>query len=228
MTPPQNFTALKGLTGECQRGPGNAGEDNSGARAVKTADAGPFHLRESWVMARLGIRDKEVQRVLRQKALVEGEHWMRDKNRIMYSAAAQAVLAQHIRICPQDASASADHHPSPSAHHTPHAAANPQALRAISDPSRLIEGPQKRPQLLQVIRSRGFANNHVLLCLLPGDPNPRNFQTVRVRDNRNFVPGTKTGRILAVHEHGNLWAFAGNPDSAKNDTPRCPRFKGKW
>jgi hypothetical protein len=62
---------------------------------------------------------------------------------------------------------------------------------------------------------------------LQSAPKTDPVQIVRVRDNRNFIPGTKTGVVLAIHEQGRIWQFAGNPD-APVPVARCPRWKGKW
>lgn len=55
-------------------------------------------------------------------------------------------------------------------------------------------------------------NPRLLLCELKDTPQA---QRVRVRDNRNFLPGMV---LKAVHENSDLWTLA----------QRLPRWRGKW
>jgi len=159
-------------------------------------------------MRRLGCYEPEQQRELRHRLLTEGVHWARVKNRVIYSEAAELLLMAHFGLGTRGG-------------------AIPLQSSPITCPSRLLESAdsKKRPVLLEVVRSHELANRHVLICRLPGS---QSLVTVQVRDNRNFVPGSATGRILAVHVTNYLWAFAGNPTSPNNSLPRCPRWKGKW
>jgi hypothetical protein len=182
-----------------------------------------FDRWERHVMARLGISDRDLQREMRSKLLVEGDDWLLQKNRILYSALAEEKLAHHLSNLPQGDLPHANHTPS---EQKPLPGGNTDAPLPIA--RHVSEFSVKKTERLTVLKP-GFIlkNHHVLECRLENAPKTDPVQIVRVRDNRNFIPGTKTGVVLAIHEHGRIWQFAGNPD-APVPVARCPRWKGKW
>jgi len=177
-------------------------------------------------MARLGIRDRDVQREFRRTLLTEGDDWVHQKNRILYSESAEHKIAHHLHKLAQEPSDLPQDTHSPE---KPRNGASAEAHAPIVDPVRLLEFPEfKKPQRLIVIRPGShLKNSHVLECRLEGASQSAPVQFVRVADNRHFLPGTATGVVLAFHDHGNVWKFAGNPAAAE-PVPRCPRWKGKW
>ena len=144
--------------------------------------------------------------------------------RVCLTKNAVAKLAEHLKLFPVRAAAIL------AAQKTAPPPDDPSQKNAPPAPAHALDGGT--PPVFQrlLVARTGVKNRRVLLCVLPGgDPtNPRDLQTVRVRDNIHFIPKTPTGEILARHISGNLWEFAGNPRATTHDAPRCPRWRGKW
>jgi hypothetical protein len=186
----------------------------------------PEPIWERIAMCRLGVRDRAEHRRLRRDVLEEGRDYWTEKGRVVYAQTAIAKIAAHLAAC---AAQSHGRTSTPSAAETAQGSASQAGTQAISDPKRLIEWPAtRRPHVLEVVRSTDLKNRQVLLARFPGDPDPNNLQTVRVRDHSNFIPGSATGRILAQHVANGYWLFAGNPATPDAPFPRCPRWRGKW
>lgn len=195
-------------------GTGPAGGDEiAPAQKKDAADSTSALEWEQRVMWSLGIRDRDVMRELRTAHLCEGTDWVKQSNRILYTASGRIKIAQAV------ADASDQHQTAPHPQNAPSApVAEALAIIKTAAPTRrllVVSCPQHNP--------------YIILCRLPdSDPAETYRFVVRVRDNRHFVPGTATGEIWARHLHGNVWEYAGNPQSEPTEYPRCPRFRGRW
>lgn len=171
-----------------------------------------FNHWETRVMARLGIRDRDVMRALRTEHLTERVDWMLVRGRVCLNEEGVEKIAAAVKSAPPT--------PTPA----------PNGI-IITDARRLLpeRAGSQLPKVFTVVKPAAW-NIHALVCVPEGyrleDLQAR--VVVKVRDNRNFLPRSRTGRILAVPGSNGVWEFAGNPESLKNDPPRCPRYRGRW
>lgn len=167
-------------------------------------------------MRRLGITNRADMRDLRAELLVETDDWWIAHGSVMLSAAAVAKIAAHLR-CFVEVQAAILHlrkKTAPALNGAQHAPKKPLLLTWPTAP---------KPQRVLITRNR-LPNPHLIAGVVEGTA--QNV-FVRVKDPSNFLPRSATGVVLAIPREG-VWEFAGNPNSAVNDPPRCPRFRGRW
>lgn len=184
-----------------------------------------FVVREPRVMADVGIRDRDEMRSIRQEVLIKGVDWAIVKNRVMFSAEAVLKVREHLQIavtvCAQASLLASQKRPGDAGDSEPSAEKTPQR-GLIPEESK----PETEPLVVEVIRN-SLPNKHALICRVPGTQ--QLVTVVGVRDNRKFLPRTKTGAILARPVPGAAaWLFAGNPDSKNGAVPHSPRWPGRW
>jgi hypothetical protein len=181
-------------------GPGGDGEGGCGMSALPV-----FEVWETKLMGRLGVRDRDVIREVRARVLVENVDWALIKGRVCLTELAVQKMAG--ALMPEK---------------------KPGPIGPIAEAWRLLpeRAESGAAQVLSVVRQA--RNRQVLVCAPEGyERRPEAWVNVRVADNVHFVPGTKTGRILARPVERGAWEFCGNPDG-KTGRPRCPRFRGGW
>lgn len=206
--------------------------------ALKSA---PLWLSEKKVMGRLGLNRDDI-RSIRQEMLIAGEDFREGDNRLIELSASGiekieknigllgGVMVAKLQSQKNAAIGSGRFEgcsgPAPCAPTLP--GQNPAVTHALPfvDPARLIAWPRlKTPQRMTVVWARS-ANRRALMCVYEGTKDTgSNRLTVQVRDNSNFTPGMV---VLALHESGTIWSFAGNPAAPAGSAPRMPRNRGRW
>lgn len=122
---------------------------------------------------------------LRKEHLTDGAHYRREKNNVVLTPAGLALLKQHLAPAPL---------------------ATPEAEQTATKP-----GPPPRRMMVVV---RVAVNHRLLWCYVKSDAK-RAQVLVRVRDNKDFMPGME---LEAIDAGFNQWQYAG----------RMPRRKGRW
>lgn len=146
---------------------------------------------EQRVAAWLGVPRKRIA-ALRRRALREGEHWIVHPQGIVYTVAGLQRLRDYLASLGE---------------------LTPSADGETKDEPPAPVGP---PERATVIVAKLYPNTRLMLARAPGSTPEKPLQVlVRVRDNRNFMPGMKVG---VVHDPRNSsWQFVG----------RLPRRKGR-
>jgi hypothetical protein len=181
----------------------------------------PFTVWEQTAMRSLGLSDRDDMRSLREELLAVEVDWAKVGQRIMLTPAAVEKLAAYLKAFPHQLAAAGG---------AIAEAAEPVKTTLVMDAKKIEKTPAPPPSRLLVLPIK-VVNPHLIMCRLPEtDPNDRrNWLRVRVRNSLNFRPlPYETGEILARLVEADLWEFAGNPKSEKNDVPRCPRWAGRW
>lgn len=198
------------------------------SQPASATSADPFTIWEATALSRLGLGDRDDIRSMREELLQENRDWAKVGQRIMLTQAALEKLAAHLKVFPLTVAAITRLQNAATQQHEP-----PMSEKTAPDPVAAALGPIKSALQIETLYVLPCAvvNPHILVCRRDGvDPNDRSqWVNVRVRSKVNFRPfPAETGLILGRHVGGNLWEFAGNPKSQKNDVPRCPRWPGRW
>lgn len=149
---------------------------------------------EQRVAAWLGVPRKRIA-AIRRRGLREGEHWIVHQQGIVYTVEGLQKLRDYLGslggLTPP--------------------AAEPEAN--ADEPPAPVGPPEKK----QVTVAKLYPNTRLMLALAPESTPEKPVQVlVRVRDNRNFMPGMK---VPVVHDPRNSsWQFVG----------RLPRRKGRF
>lgn len=177
----------------------------------------PFTIWEQSAMHQLGLADRDDMRSLREQLLLPEVDWTKLGQRIMLTAAALEKLERHLQAFPYQVAVQGG--------------AIAEAVSAVKTAP--AEPAKKKPAALirLCVLPLKPVNPHILMCRVPEKiPSDRSgWVRVRVKNSANFrAPPCETGEILARLVEGDLYEFAGNPRSEKNDIPRCPRWVGRW
>lgn len=148
---------------------------------------------EDRVAAWLGVPRKRIAS-LRRRGLREGEHWISHAQGIVYTVAGLQRLRDYLGSLGELTPPTKE----------------PSAL--ASEPPAPVGPPEK----MKVIIAKLYPNTRLMLAVAEGSTPEKPVQVlVRVRDNRNFMPGMK---VPVVHDPRNSsWQFVG----------RLPRRRGR-
>lgn len=151
-----------------------------------------FEVREEEVARRLGV-PREMVREWRADHLYEGDDWEMVAREIRYSQAGLEKLREILKKTLPDGARTPD----------------------ISRGQLLLPARAASLEPAEALVERVYSGNRkYMAAIMAGRP-----VTVRVHDNRNFLPGmTIQARDLAPAGGGKLWDFVG----------RCPRGRGRW
>lgn len=198
MSSPKKFRrAAPGISAAKQQRSATAGATESPARSdvggKLSGDESEDLYWEQRVAAWLGVPRKRIA-ALRRRGLREGEHWIVHPQGMVYTVAGLQKLRDYL-----------------------------ERLGALTPPVKAQDeandeppAPVGPPEKKEVVVAKLYPNTRLLLALAPGSTPENPVQVlVRVRDNRNFMPGMK---VPVVHDSRNSsWQFVG----------RLPRRKGR-
>ncbi|QYY35298.1 hypothetical protein [Ruficoccus sp. ZRK36] len=164
-------------------------------------------VKEVVLAERLGLPRSQLKALRDNETLKSPAHWHLEHSHIVYTTAGVEALQEALKIGePSPAPTAEDPAEATASHNEPVKEARRQWLS-----THVLMAEET---LTELIVTKVYPRNpRCLQARLDGDPHPH---TVRVRDNRNFVPGMK------------LMAVKGPTSGVWNHRGRCPRRKGHW